>query len=46
MPELDGLGDLVARDPAGQGQAHVDAGGDAGRGHVLLVEHDALGGPS
>lgn len=42
--QLDGPGMVVARDPAEQGEAHVDAGRDAGRGDVLAVEDDAFAG--
>ena len=41
-PQLDRLGDRVAGDPRGQRERHVDAGGDAGGGDELAVEHHAL----
>lgn len=40
--ELDPLRHLITRDPAREGERHVDAGGDAGRGDVLAVEDIAL----
>jgi hypothetical protein len=39
---LDALGSLITDQAAGQGQGHVDAGGDAGGGDVLAVEDVAL----
>lgn len=42
IDKLPGLGDLVAGDPAGQGEGHVDAGRDTGSGDVVPVDDDPL----
>jgi len=38
--ELDRLGDIVARDPGGQGERYVDTGRHASGRHVLAVDDD------
>ena len=42
-PELDGLGQLVAGDPRGERQRHVDPGRHpSGREHFALLDHPAV----